>query len=282
MSFTNKTPNYNLPQWLGTDKPSWLVDVNGAFSSIDTAIKNAADSGSGADATARAALETAQTAQNTSNSALEQADNANTKADRANVTAGNAQTAAGGAVSTANEALANSETALAYGNWQKRLIAANDMVVIEEVTKASQPSYAQFIFIYNKQLNLMEFSGAINITTINTLTKYVEVTANGVTFRAFPVYKLPFSCTGSMLINTTPLFEGNNQGSGNNKIIYGRNCTACITMYNNSAWMCYVVGTNTTTTTFTDEPLARISASCLWLQTSSLGTITLDGWEPVS
>lgn len=43
MSATNHTPNYSLPQFIGTDVPTWLVDVNGAFSDIDTAIKNAAD-----------------------------------------------------------------------------------------------------------------------------------------------------------------------------------------------------------------------------------------------
>ena len=130
MSFTNKTPNYNLPQWLGTDKPAWLTDVNEAFSLIDTAIKNAYDSGSGADATANAALETARAAQETANGAVEQADNANTKADAANVTAANAQTAAGGAVSTANEALANSEISLGYGNWKIRNVKASDVQVL--------------------------------------------------------------------------------------------------------------------------------------------------------
>lgn len=43
MSATNHTPNYSLPQFIGTDVPTWLVDVNGAFSDIDTAIKNAAN-----------------------------------------------------------------------------------------------------------------------------------------------------------------------------------------------------------------------------------------------
>ena len=35
---TNTTTNYDLPQFVGTDKPSWLGDVNGAMSAIDTAI----------------------------------------------------------------------------------------------------------------------------------------------------------------------------------------------------------------------------------------------------
>lgn len=47
MAHTNSTPNYNLPQFLGTDKPAWLTDINNAMSDIDTAIaaaKTTADS----------------------------------------------------------------------------------------------------------------------------------------------------------------------------------------------------------------------------------------------
>ena len=35
MSHTNSTTNYALPQFLTTDKPAWLTDVNNAFSDID-------------------------------------------------------------------------------------------------------------------------------------------------------------------------------------------------------------------------------------------------------
>ena len=38
MSHTNSTTNYALPQFLTSDKPAWLTDVNNAFSDIDTAI----------------------------------------------------------------------------------------------------------------------------------------------------------------------------------------------------------------------------------------------------
>ena len=53
MGHTNSTVNYNLPQFVGTDKPSWLGDVNGAFLAIDTAIaaaKTEADSAAGGEA----------------------------------------------------------------------------------------------------------------------------------------------------------------------------------------------------------------------------------------
>lgn len=48
MGATNHTPNYNLPQFIGTDVPSWLTDINGAFSAIDTAIDAAKDAADGA------------------------------------------------------------------------------------------------------------------------------------------------------------------------------------------------------------------------------------------
>ena len=38
MSHTNSTTNYNLPQFLTTDKPAWLTDINNAFADIDTGI----------------------------------------------------------------------------------------------------------------------------------------------------------------------------------------------------------------------------------------------------
>lgn len=49
MSATNKTTHYELPVFLGSDKPAWLVDWNGAMGDIDSAIyeaKTTADSAS--------------------------------------------------------------------------------------------------------------------------------------------------------------------------------------------------------------------------------------------
>ena len=41
MSSTNKTSHYNLSQYIGTDKPTYLVDYNADMSAIDTGIYNA-------------------------------------------------------------------------------------------------------------------------------------------------------------------------------------------------------------------------------------------------
>lgn len=43
MGHTNITPNYSLPQFIDSDKPAWLDDVNKAYSAIDTALKANAD-----------------------------------------------------------------------------------------------------------------------------------------------------------------------------------------------------------------------------------------------
>ena len=88
MSSTNHTTNYNLPQFVGSDKPAWLGDINPAMSAIDTAINNAAT-------TASQGVTDAATAQT-------RADNAYTLAGEASTAAGTAQTTANSAVSASN------------------------------------------------------------------------------------------------------------------------------------------------------------------------------------
>ena len=43
MSASNTTPNYNLPQWTGSDHPTWQGDLNNAFLAIDTQMKTNAE-----------------------------------------------------------------------------------------------------------------------------------------------------------------------------------------------------------------------------------------------
>ena len=46
MGSTNKTSNYELSQFLGSDKPAWLLDYNGDMLKIDTQMKANADAAS--------------------------------------------------------------------------------------------------------------------------------------------------------------------------------------------------------------------------------------------
>lgn len=56
MSSTNKTNNYDLSQYIGTDKPTYLGDYNGDMLKIDTQMKNNANSATDAIAQAGEAV----------------------------------------------------------------------------------------------------------------------------------------------------------------------------------------------------------------------------------
>lgn len=76
MSHTNSTTNYSLPQFLTTDKPAWLTDVNNAYLAIDTAMKNNADAASTADTKATNAGTAATNADTKATTAKNTADGA--------------------------------------------------------------------------------------------------------------------------------------------------------------------------------------------------------------
>lgn len=110
MASTNKTTNYELSQFLGTDKPAWLSDYNTDMSKIDAQMKLNADAATAASGSASAAdgkigtlasLTTdnktnvvaainevdsnVTTAQNTANSASTAANTANTNLSKFNL-----------------------------------------------------------------------------------------------------------------------------------------------------------------------------------------------------
>ena len=62
MSSTNKTTNYELSQFIGSDKPAWLVDYNGDMSKIDAQMKVNADAASSAASQASSASSAASSA----------------------------------------------------------------------------------------------------------------------------------------------------------------------------------------------------------------------------
>lgn len=111
MSATNQTSNYDLPLFIGTDKPSWLGDFNGAMNAIDTAIKGRADDIASLATRVTATETVANTASSNASTALTNASNASNAANTAQSTADTANTAAGAAQGTANTALSNATTA---------------------------------------------------------------------------------------------------------------------------------------------------------------------------
>ncbi len=203
MGHTNSTANLGLPQFIGTDKPTWLGDINSAFAAVDAyaGTNDAAVAGAVADA----------------GSAISQASAAVNTANTANTTAGNASTAANNAVGVANtaNAIAGAVDAkvglLADLNTTDRtsiVNAINEAItfgVYELWTNAnvSQPFAAQSVIVtgdfdtfiveygnaYSSEgVNFIESeeSGALNIATLANghyiyMTRRVSITKAGTT-----------------------------------------------------------------------------------------------------
>lgn len=116
MSYTNHTPNYNLPQYVGTDKPTYLGDFNNAMTTIDTQMhNNAQNAGEGI-----AALQQAQNALSETQETLTevQSEVANVSGIAANVNTNvqQALTAANDATTAANNATSQIQPAVTAAN----------------------------------------------------------------------------------------------------------------------------------------------------------------------
>lgn len=83
MASTNKTTHYELSQYVGSDKPTYLGDYNTDMSKIDSAINTAQTKADTADVAATTAQTAAETAQTTANTAVTNAATAQTTANGA-------------------------------------------------------------------------------------------------------------------------------------------------------------------------------------------------------
>ena len=83
MGSTNKTTGYNLPQWIGTDKPTFLGDLNDAFLKIDEGMTENKGSSTSAIAQAGEAVQNSTLALSKVNSIENTANQANTNANSA-------------------------------------------------------------------------------------------------------------------------------------------------------------------------------------------------------
>jgi len=104
MSSTNKTTYYELSQYVGSDKPTYLGDYNADMLKIDTGLHAAADAADTAVTTANAANSAATSASTTASTALSTAQTASSTATQAQTTAETASTNAAAAMSTASAA----------------------------------------------------------------------------------------------------------------------------------------------------------------------------------
>lgn len=106
---TNKTTNYELPQFIGTDKPSWLGDINEAMSTIDGGMhKNATDIESLSTDVDTAITTSAQASQDVSDLTAT-VGTLSTNLQSVETTANNASTTASSALNTANTKISKND-----------------------------------------------------------------------------------------------------------------------------------------------------------------------------
>lgn len=167
MASTNKTTNYNLSQYIGSDKPTYLGDYNADMLKIDTQMKTNADN----IATAISGVESATTTANTANAT---ANTANSTANTANSTASSANTTANNAQSTANSALATATTAQTSANTALGEIGKFNLTESQDITE------------FTKTGNGTNLSGSLKLMydesgSIYKLYGQVDILSNGST-----------------------------------------------------------------------------------------------------
>lgn len=175
MSSTNKTTNYELSQFLGTDKPAWLSDYNTDMSKIDAQMKVNADAATAAGGSAGNALTAIGTLANlttdTKVNLVSAVNEVDSHADSANVTANTAALNASSALAGLNKFNLSNEIQLS--------ITANNGVVLNNSLKIRKDETNSIYKLYGQidVTNLDGVSGALTLTVttnsgLNPTTAY--------------------------------------------------------------------------------------------------------------
>ena len=107
---TNKTTNYELPQFVGNDKPTWLSDFNGAMATIDAGMhENATDISAMASDVSSASAAAAQASSDVA-TLTSTVSTLSSNVSTVTTTANNAQSTATSALNTANTANGKADT----------------------------------------------------------------------------------------------------------------------------------------------------------------------------
>lgn len=107
---TNKTANYELPQFVGTDKPTWLGDFNTAMATIDGGMAENKSNIESMDSRVSSAESSASQASQNVSALTTRVDSVESSVSSATTTANNAQSTATTALNTANTANGKADT----------------------------------------------------------------------------------------------------------------------------------------------------------------------------
>lgn len=155
MSYTNHTPNYNLPQYVGTDKPTFLGDFNNAMETIDTALHNNAENAGEGLAQLQQAQNQLTETQNAQSDLNEEVSNIGGIASTVNQNVQQALTAANDATTAANSATSQIEPAVTAANNASAAAAEAKTVADQNTTSVNE---------LNARVTALEESAVTEIT----------------------------------------------------------------------------------------------------------------------
>lgn len=191
MSYSNHTTNYNLPLYVGTDKPTYLGDFNTAMQAIDAQMKTNADG-----------VTSASTSASTANTNIGTMANLTTTDKSSLVGAINElQTEVNTAQSTANTASSVATTANTTANGLASYLAINSFNKITNPSTTNGTISAHDIYVAkNSAGSLCKIYGYIGL---------ISLTAN-------PTVTLPstgLSVSEEFTVQGTALFQGDTSKS---------------------------------------------------------------------
>lgn len=200
MASTNKTTNYNLSQFIGTDKPAWLSDYNQDMSKIDTGIHNAATTATGADGKADSANTAIGTLTNLTTSVKTDLVSAINEVDTNADTAQNTANAANSTATSAASSLQSLETYLTLDTFNtytndSGITAATGSMLTSSITVAR-----------NSTGSMAKIYGVLRHKNTGTGTQTINI---NVDTGLRPDSDVTISPTG-FLIGSTSAFNGNN------------------------------------------------------------------------
>lgn len=217
MASTNKTTNYDLSQYIGSDKPTYLSDYNGDMQKIDAQMKVNADNVATAISSASTATSTANTANSTAQSALSTAQSANTTAGQANTTATNAQTTANSALSTATTAqtsanqvasdLSSFEQKLNFTHFDTLTVTTNNGTISSQDLKVASNDDGDVAKIYGI-CSIGSSTNTVTLTGSSRLAPSSQITINGAGLMYARTSDGQISRTGNM-VDITIATNGN-------------------------------------------------------------------------
>lgn len=218
MSFTNHTPNYNLPQYVGTDKPTFLGDFNNAMSTIDTALhNNEQNAGEGLSELQQAQAALTETQETLTEVQTEVANvsgiaaNVNTNVQQALSAANDATTAANNATSQIQPAVTAANKASADAQAAQQVANGNVATLTELSERVTQlensPKELKKIGSLNAP-STVSGSATLNVKTILP-NDYQKLTTDSFFYRPTRVYAMSNKYTNedSLSASSSPSFS---------------------------------------------------------------------------